>query len=111
MKEGDVVQTKERNYCDRHTTNQFLLAIEVFECLHKHADVFLHNCANVVWSLKGPDGLPLSIMVTFLHKKNPITLQRMQASSILSRTIAIGLTTSQFPPFENTTPITITSLL
>jgi hypothetical protein len=29
-----------------------LLAIEVFGCLHKHADVFLHNYANAIWSLK-----------------------------------------------------------
>ncbi len=50
----DVIQTKERNYYDQHPTDQFLsLAIEVFECLHKQANVFLHKCANAIWSLKG----------------------------------------------------------
>jgi hypothetical protein len=49
----DVVQTKERSYCDQHPIDQFLpLASEVFGCLHKQDDVFLHNCANVIWSLK-----------------------------------------------------------
>jgi len=50
----DVIQTKERNYYDQHPTNRFLsLAIEVFGCLHKQANVLLHKCANAIWSLKG----------------------------------------------------------
>jgi len=50
----DVVQANERSYHNRHPTNQFLpLAIEVFGCLHKHGNVFLHDCANAIWSLKG----------------------------------------------------------
>jgi hypothetical protein len=74
------------------------LAIEVFGYLHKQADVFLHNFVNAIWSFKGLEGSPLSILITFLHQKNSITLQRMQASSILSWAIAIGLATSQLPP-------------
>jgi len=31
--------------------------------------MFLHNYINVIWSLKGREGPPLSILVTFLHKK------------------------------------------
>jgi hypothetical protein len=51
----DVTQAKEMSYRNQDPTNQFLpLAIEIFGCLHKHVDVFLHNCANVIWSLKGP---------------------------------------------------------
>ncbi len=74
----DVIQIKERNYHDRHPTNQFLpLAIEIFGCLYKQVDVFLHDCANTIWNLKTPKG-PL------LHQKISITLPRMQASSILS---------------------------
>jgi hypothetical protein len=52
----DVVQ--EQNYCDWHPADQFLpLVVEVFRCLHKQVDVFLHNCANAIWSLKGLKGL------------------------------------------------------
>jgi len=55
---SNVAQTKEISSRNRHTTNQFIsLAIEVFGCLHKHANVFLHNCANVIWNLKGAKGL------------------------------------------------------
>jgi hypothetical protein len=35
----------------------------------------------------------------------------MQASSILNRAVAIGLATSQPPPFPDATPITIANLL
>jgi hypothetical protein len=51
---SDDVQAQEKSYCNRHLTDQILpLAIEVFGCLHKHVDVFLHDCANAIWSLKG----------------------------------------------------------
>jgi hypothetical protein len=108
----DVVQAKERNYCNQHPIDQFLpLTIEVFDCLHKHADVFLHECVNAIWSLKGTKGLHLSTLVTFLCQKISITLQRMQTSSILSQVIAIGLPISQLPPLQNTHPITMADLL
>ncbi len=46
----DVGEAKERSYCNQHPIDQFLpLAIEVFGCLHKHADVFLHDYANAIW--------------------------------------------------------------
>jgi hypothetical protein len=85
--------------------------IEVFGCLHKHADVFLHNWANAIWSLKGLERPYLSTLVIFLRQKFSITLQRMQASFILSWAIIIGLTTSWLPPLQNTPPITVTDLL
>ncbi len=74
----DATQTKERSYHNWHPTDQFLpLAIEVFGYLHKHVDVFLHDYANAIWSLKRTKGPHLS--------KASITLQRMQVSSILNR--------------------------
>ncbi len=74
----NVAQAKERSYHNRHPIDQFLpLEIEVFDCLHKHADVVLHNCVNAIWSLKGIKCLHLSTLVTFLHQKVLITLQRM----------------------------------
>jgi len=64
----DVAQAKEKNYRNQHPIDQFLpLAIEVFDCLHKHADVFLHDYANVIWSLKGTKGPHFFTLVTFLH--------------------------------------------
>jgi hypothetical protein len=109
---SNATQAKEKSYHNRHPTNQFLpLTIEAFGCLHKHANVFLYDYINVIWSLKGTKGLHLSTLVTFLRKKVLITLQRMQASSILSEAIAIGLITSQLPPLQNTSPITTTDLL
>jgi hypothetical protein len=70
-----VVQTKEKNHHDQHPINQFFfLAIEVFGCLDKQANVFLDDCANVIWNFKGPKGLPFSILVTFFCQKFSITL-------------------------------------
>jgi hypothetical protein len=93
------LKPKKKNYHNQHSTDQFLLLrIEIFGCLHKYADVFLHNCANVIWNLKGPKGPHLSTLVIFFHQKVLITLQRMQTFSILSRTVAISLLTSRFPP-------------
>jgi len=64
-----------------------------------------------MWNFKGLEGLPLFVLVTFLHQKITITLQRMQGSSILSWMIAIGLATSSLPPLQNTLPITMADLL
>jgi hypothetical protein len=62
-----VIQAKKKSYRNWNPTNQFLpLAIEVFGCLHKQVDLFLHDCANAIWSLKGLESLFLSILVTFL---------------------------------------------
>jgi hypothetical protein len=109
---SNATQAKEKSYHNRHPTNQFFpLTIETFGCLQKHANVFLHDYANAIWSLKGTKGLHLSTLVTFLRQKFLITLQRMQASSISNEAIAIGLITSQLPPLQNTPPITITDLL
>jgi hypothetical protein len=65
----DVVQTKEKSYCDWHPIDQFFpLASEVFGCLHKEIDVVLHDCANVIWSLKMLEGLHLFVLVTFFRQ-------------------------------------------
>jgi hypothetical protein len=67
---SNVVQAKEISYHNRHPIDQFLpFSIEVFDCLHKHANVFLHNCANAIWNLKGTKSLHLSTLVIFFIKK------------------------------------------
>jgi hypothetical protein len=92
---SNVTQAKERIYCNWHPINQFLhLTIEIFDYVHKHADVFLHDYVNVIWSLKRSKGPHLSTLVTFVHQKILITLQKMQASFVLSWAIVISLTTS-----------------
>jgi hypothetical protein len=65
---SNAIQAKEMNYRNQHPTNQFLpLVIEVFGCLHKHVDIFLYDCANAIWSLKGlEEGPHLSTLITFL---------------------------------------------
>jgi hypothetical protein len=71
----NAAQAKKQSSRNRHLVDQFRpLAMEVFGCLHKKADVFLHNCANVIWSLKRPNGPPFFILVTFLWQKISITL-------------------------------------
>jgi hypothetical protein len=63
---SNVAQAKEKNYHNQHPIDQFFpLTIEVFGSLHKHVDVFLHNYANVIWSLKGIEGPYLSTLVDF----------------------------------------------
>ncbi len=98
----EVVQAKERSYSDRHPTDHFLLlAVEVFGCLNKQVDVFLHDCTNDMWNFKGPEGPFRFVLFTFLHKKISITLQRMQESSILSWAIIVGLVLCpDFHPFK-----------
>jgi hypothetical protein len=82
---SDAIQTKKRTYYNRHPIDQILpLVIEVFGYLHKHAGVFLHDCANAIWSLKWIEGHHLSTLIIFLCKKISITLQKMQVFSILS---------------------------
>jgi len=72
---SNTTQAKEKNYCNQHPTNQFFpLAIEVFGCLHKHANVFLHDYANAIWSLKALKGLHLFTLVIFHCQKVLITL-------------------------------------
>jgi hypothetical protein len=73
--------------------------------------MFLHECADVIWSLKKPKGPPLFVLVIFFCQKISIMLQRMQASSIWSQAIARGLATSRLPPLQDTTPIVMVDLL
>jgi hypothetical protein len=36
-------------------------------------DVFLQNCANAIWNLKGPNDLPFYVLVTSAKKFNHIS--------------------------------------
>ncbi len=61
-----------------------------------------HECANVTWSMKGPKGPPLSMLVTFLCQRLFSTLKKMQASSVLNQATMVGLINSQPPPLGHT---------
>jgi hypothetical protein len=51
-------QVKEGLYHDHYPMDVFLpLAIKVFGCLHQHVNKFLHQCANMVWTIKGTIGV------------------------------------------------------
>jgi hypothetical protein len=70
----DATQAKKQSYCNRHPVDQFLpLVVEVFGGLHKQMDVFLHNCANAIWSLEGRNNFPLFVLVTSAKNFNHIT--------------------------------------
>jgi hypothetical protein len=80
----EIIQVKEKSYHDWHPIDHFLiLTIEMFGCLNKQADVFLHDCLNAMWNFKRLEGLYLSVWVTFCCQKISITLQRMLDASIL----------------------------
>ncbi len=83
----NAIKTKERNYCYQHHTNQFLLLIiEIFECLHKQACLFLLDCANAIWNferLKTLRDEGLRFKVYFYLSKNISYIAKL-ASSILS---------------------------
>jgi hypothetical protein len=55
---------------NQHPTDQFLLiVIEIFGCLHKQVDMFLHDCANVIWSLKRQKGIHFFVLLLLFIKK------------------------------------------
>jgi len=94
---SNVVQAKEQIYHNQHLVNQFLpLSVELFVCFYKQVDVFLHNCANAIWSLKGLDG-PYFFYLSYFSLTKKIS-QKLQASSIFSRAITVSLATSELPP-------------
>jgi hypothetical protein len=74
-------------------------------CLRKQIDAFLHNYANVIWSLKGLEGPPLSTLVTFSLLTN--------FNYVAKDASILHLKLSYFPTstLSNHTPIAMTDLL
>jgi hypothetical protein len=109
----NATQTKERSYCNWHPIDQFLpLAIEVFGCLHKHVDMFLHDCANAIWSLKEPKGpQPFYLDHFFFVKIFWSHYKGCKHPPSLNWAIAVSLATSWLPPLQDTPPITTFNLL
>jgi hypothetical protein len=71
---SNVIQVKERNYCNQHPVNQFFLSltIEIVRCFHKHANVLLCDYANAIWSFKRLKSPPFFVLVKKiqLHAKD-----------------------------------------
>jgi hypothetical protein len=62
-----TVQAKVVLYYNQHPKNDFiLLIVEIFGCLHQHANDFLHHCANMAWSTKGLVVLLFQLDVHFI---------------------------------------------
>ncbi len=61
-----VVKAKDSFYQNRFPADMFLLlAIKVFGFLHRQADDFLHQCANIKWGAKVTGDPPFSNLHTF----------------------------------------------
>ncbi len=85
---SDAIQAKERICSNWHPIDHFfLLAIEVFGCLHKHVNAFLHDYVNAIWNLGH-----FSLSKNYNHVTKDVT------SSILRRVVVIGVTTFRLPP-------------
>ncbi len=82
----------------------------MFGCLDKQDDVFLHDCANAMWNFKGQEGPPLFVLVIFFSKRISIKLQKMQASSILSQVVMVGVIIYRLPPLQDAPFITTANL-
>ncbi len=71
---SNVTQVKERSYYNQHDINQFILSltIEIFRCLHKHANVLLHDYANAIWGFKRLKSPPFFVLIKKiqLHAKD-----------------------------------------
>jgi len=49
-----IVQAKKKSYHDRHPTDHFFpFVIELFGCLNKKVDMFLHSCMKPCGTSKG----------------------------------------------------------
>jgi hypothetical protein len=59
------------------------LVIEVFECLSQWIDMFLHQCANMMWGVKGTKDLHLLVLCAFYRQRVLMMLQCVQAITIL----------------------------
>jgi len=67
-----------------------LLVIEDFKCLHQQVDEFFHQCANMVWGVKGTLGPPLLVLCTFYKQKVSMALKRAQMIFILKHVIVVN---------------------
>jgi hypothetical protein len=109
---SNVAQTEKRNYHNQHLTNQFLpLIIEVFGGYTNKLMCFYKIVLMPFGAPKGQTGSFFLSWLFFFVKKFSIMLQRMQASTIISWAIVVGLVISHLPPLHDTPPIAMTNLL
>ncbi len=87
------------------------LASEVFGCLHKQVDSVFTQLCQCHLELEKVRRFHLFVWVKFFRQKKSITLQKMQASSILSWEVVVGLATFGLSPLQDTPSITMANLL
>jgi hypothetical protein len=100
---------QKKSYGDQHPIDQFLLiTIEVYGCLHKKTNVFLHNCVNSIWSLKKLEDLIfLSWLflfikkIQFIAKDVSIFLNRKLDDNCKSKYILISFTSRHTSQHHN----------
>jgi len=74
-----VVKAKVVSYCDQHLESVFMpLVVKILKCLHQQMNNFLHQCANMAWSMKGFGGLPFSIIHSFCKQKTLMTFKEFR---------------------------------
>jgi hypothetical protein len=94
----------------KHPTNQiFPLAIEIFGCLQKCIDVFLHNCANAFWNLKKLDGFSsfylgyLSLSKKFNYITKDVNILHLKSSNGGRPNYFLTSTLLEYPPLPRLT--------
>jgi hypothetical protein len=107
-----VVHAKDNFYNNRFPMNLFLLVVvEVFKCLHQWIDMFFHQCANMMWGVKGIRGPPLLVLCTFYRQKVLVILQCVQVISILRCAVVIGESASRLNVLSGGCPLSLFDML
>jgi hypothetical protein len=99
----EATQAKEGSYHDRHLINHFFFLSSWGVCMSKQISwcvlTWLCQCHVKLQKAKRPSSF--FFLITFCYKKISITLQKMQASSILCQVVVINLAISQLPPLQD----------
>jgi len=107
-----VIQMKEKLYHDRYLMVVFfLLAIEIFGCLHQQADNFFYQCANMVWSTKDTTCLPSLVLCSFYKSRVSIALQRTHATTISKQAITIRESSSRLGVLSHLRTLSLVDML
>jgi hypothetical protein len=109
---SNAIQAKKKELPWPTSMNSFLLlTIEVFRCLHKQNDVFLHECANATWSFKRPKGPSPFYVGYFSSSRNFNYIIKDVSIFHLKLSSNSKLSYLWLPPLHDTPPITTVDLL
>jgi hypothetical protein len=81
-----TIQAKVVSYYNKHLDDDFIsLIVKILGCLHHQVNNFLHQHANVTWSMKGFGGPFLLIIRSFYRQGLSMAFQRVQSLIVLHR--------------------------